>query len=354
MADILTREESRVLLELCRAGRLYDIEKWIASGKSLRVPIECKKTALQVALETGFHSLVELIARHESDQAAKNAALREAVEHARLDLVELLLANGADLRSVSFLRVLLSWDPRMIRFFLAEGADAFSGAPFAQAFEAKIRTAIGPFLEYKRAHPELAEQLQGQLDSALRHFCREGSLKWVSLLLWAGANPRTKGPVVGKDYTNEPENFTTGLEEACYADSVDVLKKLKPDPSRDDLTLLLRRAAFMTRKEAISYLLALGANPNDQANGGSTALASCLADFRFGLPNSYSPLRPLYSVSCALGCTQVLVEHGAQWRPNSPEEMKWIRRALLECEADVTIEVLKLFTIRNACSKETM
>ena len=31
---------------------------------------------------------------------------------------------------------------------------------------------------------------------ALRQFCQEGNLKWVSLLMWAGANPRSRGPAL--------------------------------------------------------------------------------------------------------------------------------------------------------------
>src|ERR1700730_7725237 len=229
MADVLTSEESKILLELCRTGRLYDVEKWIASGKSLRVSAECKKPVLQIALETRFHSMVELVVRNETDQAVKNAALRYAVTRVQLDFVQLLLAHGADLKSVPLADVLFSWNPALIRFFLTQGSDPISGAPFAQAFGAKIRTAIGPFLEYKRAHPELVDRLQEQADCALRFFCSEGNLKWVSLLMWAGADPRTKGPALGKHYTNDPDCFTTALEEACYAEKVYVLKRLKPN-----------------------------------------------------------------------------------------------------------------------------
>ncbi len=32
---------------------------------------------------------------------------------------------------------------------------------------------------------------------ALRHYCREGSLRWVSLLMWAGADPGSKGRHLG-------------------------------------------------------------------------------------------------------------------------------------------------------------
>ena len=36
-------------------------------------------------------------------------------------------------------------------------------------------------------------------------------MKWVSLLLWAGASPRSLGPNIGKEYTKDPESFTNGL-----------------------------------------------------------------------------------------------------------------------------------------------
>jgi hypothetical protein len=354
MAELLTLEEGKALLQLCRTGRLYELEKWIASGKSLRVPPEFKTTALRVALKTNFHCLVELIARHESDQTSKNAALYDAVVYRRMDFLELLPANGADLKSVPFVEVLLNWNPKMIRLFLAGGADAISGAPFAEAFGAKIRTAIGPFLEYKRQHPELAEQLQEQLDCALRYFSKEGNLKWVSLLMWAGANPRSRGPVLGEEHTSDPEEFTTAMEEACYAESADVLKRFKPDPSCENLTRLIRNAAVLAHKDAIDYLLGLGVNPNDKPNGGSSALDFCLSHLKFESFNPYHRQRLRYEVSRTLGCIQALVEHGAQWRPSDARDITWVRSSLYECEPAVTIEVLQLLLKHNACSQETV
>jgi hypothetical protein len=62
--------DPKELVALCRAGRLYDIEKWISDGKSLDVSSTAKRgrtrTLLEVAVETGFHSLVELIAKNET------------------------------------------------------------------------------------------------------------------------------------------------------------------------------------------------------------------------------------------------------------------------------------------------
>src|SRR3989442_8506323 len=56
--DTLTAENAGILLALCRAGKLYEIEDWIASGKSLRAPPE-KKTPLDVAILRDSTRLVE-------------------------------------------------------------------------------------------------------------------------------------------------------------------------------------------------------------------------------------------------------------------------------------------------------
>ena len=75
--------EAKELVRLCRAGRLYEIERWIHDGKSLEIPATAKRgrqrSLLEIADETGFHSLVELIAKQGVNQSAKDAALADAV-----------------------------------------------------------------------------------------------------------------------------------------------------------------------------------------------------------------------------------------------------------------------------------
>lgn len=351
-------DEAKALIALCRKGRLYDIEKWITAGKSLDISAATKRgrqrTILAIAVESGFHSLVELIAKHEVNQSAKDAALVDAVSSRRLDLVELLLANGADVKSVPLADVLLTWEPKLIQFFLDHGADPVAGRPFAEAFGAKVRTALRPFVEYKRTHPEIATQLQEQLDCALRHFCSEGDLKWVSLLIWAGGDPRSRGPCFRKEYTDDPECYTSGLEEACHAETTDVLKKLKPDPTQDDLSHLLYCAAISNRKATLEYLLDIAANPNNKTNGGSSALETALWHMSFGRldPLDLKRLRPKYQLSGALECVRVLLEHGAIWNPDDAYHVNSLRKTLLECEPDVTIELLQMFRRHNACPAE--
>lgn len=265
--------------------------------------------------------------------------------------MELLLANGADIKSVSLADVLLTWEPTLIRFFLDRGADPIDGRPFAEAFGAKVRTTLRPFVEYKRAHPELAVALQEQLDCALRHFCGEGDLKWVSLLMWAGGDPRSRGPCLEKEYTEDPECYTSGLEEACYSENLHVLKRLKPDFSRDSLNELLDRAAIWGRKATLEYLLEIGATANDKANGGSSALDTVLRHFNFARfdANNRNRLKSRYDVSRSLDCASVLLVHGAIWNPEGAYDLNCLRRTLLECEPEVNIELLQLFRQHNAC-----
>jgi len=349
---------AKMLVALCRAGCLYEIEQWIAAGKPVDISEATRRgrqtSLLEIAVDTGFHSLVELIAKHETSQSAKTAALGDAVSSRRLDLVELLLANGTDIKSVPLAHVLLTWEPRLIRFFLDHDADVLEGRPFAVAFGERVRTALRPFVDYRRANPELAMQLQEQLDCALRHFCGEGDLKWVSLLMWAGGDPRSRGPCLEKEYTEDPECYTSALEEACHSENLDVLKRLKPDPSRDNFSELLRSAAIWGRKATLQYLLEIGANPNDKPNGGSSALDAALRDLSFARLNPYGSkqLKSRYDVSSALDCVRELLASGAIWNPEGTYELNSLRRALLECEPDVTIDLLQMFRKHNACPAE--
>src|SRR5262245_59645806 len=106
MSEMLSKDEAKELLRLCKLGRLFDVQGWISSGKSLRVPSDVRTNPLKVALDTGFHSLVELLVRNESNKALKDEALSHALQLKRLDFIELLVAQGADLRSIPFIEVI--------------------------------------------------------------------------------------------------------------------------------------------------------------------------------------------------------------------------------------------------------
>lgn len=352
----LAPDHSKELVQLCRTGRLYEIEKWIAAGKPLDVPAaknRKSKTLLQIAVETGFHSLVALIAKNDTRQASKNAALADSVSLRRLDFVELLVQDGAEITSIPLAEVLLTWEPGLMRFFLDRGAEAIKGFPFATAFGAKIRTAIRAFIEYKQAHPDLAPALSEQANMALRYFCSKGDMKWISLMLWAGADPRAMGPSLDERNPTDADCYVSAMQEACYVGNVEVLKKLKPEAARDNLQDLLHSASISSRGNAIRYLLELGAKPNDKENGGSSALDTCI--WHLGFP-SFSPygfkrLKATYQVSNDIDNIRELAERGAVWKPDR-SSMNSLRRNLYECEPRVTIDLLRVLLKYDACSME--
>jgi hypothetical protein len=77
-------DERKELVRLCRAGRLYELEEWISDGKPLDISSSTKrgrqKSLLEIAVDVGFHSLVELIAKHEPSQSSKLEQLNKSVD----------------------------------------------------------------------------------------------------------------------------------------------------------------------------------------------------------------------------------------------------------------------------------
>jgi hypothetical protein len=96
------QEDLRALHQMCREGRLYDVERWIADGKPLQLAPEAilkgtrPKTALQIVLESGQHSLASLLLKsgYRLD-LERYAPLDQTLRARRWDLFDLLLQWGA-------------------------------------------------------------------------------------------------------------------------------------------------------------------------------------------------------------------------------------------------------------------
>ena len=339
----LSPVDAKELIRLCEAGRLYEIEVWIRAGRSLSAPTDFRKTPLNVSLSTGFHSLIELLLRHEESQERKNEVLREALLMKKPAFIDLALAHGAEVASVPFLDVLMAGDRAVVASFLERGADPISDHPFARAFhQLRAKTTIGSYLDCRRSRPDLVEGLQRQADMALRQFAQEGNLKWVSLLMWAGADPRSQGPTI--EDVDDPEFVTIALHEACTSGNVEVLKRLRPDRN-DDLAGMLEHAAFRAHSDMLEYLLDLGADPNDKPDGGSSALDACLQILgweeldrvQHGDFSIYEA--PPQKVSKGRSAIRVLLQHGAVWSPDV-STLNATRRILYKLEPHMLVELI--------------
>ncbi|MCC6356299.1 MAG: hypothetical protein IT577_20630 [Verrucomicrobiae bacterium] len=240
------------LLKLCRAGKLYEAEVLLAEGVDPNPPPNLRKSALAVAIEKGFHSLVVLLLRSGARPGQRD--MWEVARSGNVELLGLLIDHGG-----------LLLEPRdvaaacergggpAIDLLASRGVDLVKGAPLFEALCTGNKSVIGAWKRHLDRDPRLAAQ--GAM--ALAVFCREGSARGVALMLWAGADPRMPIPSEGKIEEEDPDRRTTALVEAAAGGKVAILKALRIDPLTDDLPDLMCAADLHDRRDAVEFLLDL-------------------------------------------------------------------------------------------------
>ena len=353
----LTIEQTKELRGLCHAGRLYDIEKMLAQYGTITAHPDVKRAPIDIAMKLGFHSLVELLIRKTDDIKVKNHALRAAVRNRRFDMVEMLVGYGADPLSAPFEDVLCSYDAEMGRYFMSKGADLVTGNPFAIAFQECTRPALGVYLDAYKAYPHLKDALQRQLDMALSYHCKDGSIKWVSLLMWAHADPLARVPGLDdpEEDLDDPALGCTGARYAAMEGHLEVIKRICVNHTKPGWQDALRSACSFGHTSIVEFLLDKGVKPNDKPNGGASGLDSALNAIGRGARFSKnSPYPYPCTASPSIEVIRLLVEHGALWVPDDNSAINGARRSLYEVEKRYTLDVIKLFATYGACDKNLL
>jgi hypothetical protein len=156
--------------------------------------------------------------------------------------------------------------------------------------------------------------------------------------------------------TNEDraELAATALMEACYQENVDVLKKLKPDPNRANLTELLNCGAGLSWKEQIP------AGAWSPAKRQSERRFDCNGPLHVASASRKYRCVDLSASGFQLGSTP---DHGITGRidearsylaPDDSRQMDYIRRGLYQVDPQVTVDLLELFVKTKCCSSETI
>ena len=352
-----TYDEIKPLTALCKAGRLFEVQKWIAAGKPVNPPLSPgsrhrRKSPLEVSMDCGFHSLVQqLLEGGAAIEEPRYSPLEHALLKRRLDLVELLVDHGADIHSVSMESVFDTWLPEIMEYFIERGADVETGQPMAGALCSRIRTALGVFKRYKDRFPSFQEQA----NVALRFHAKEGNLKWVSLMLWSGADPYARG---SEFYSEEPdpECAISALELAAFHGHFDIfkLKNIRLDPSDKFAHELLRNACYAEKADFLNELLKKRFNPNDQVNGGSSLIASLLGYMTWSFDLDHrNPKRDLDTSRSRekLKMIHLLARHGAKWIPAGIDEISQARRSLMKMSPDYSLEFIWIMSKYKACAR---
>jgi len=359
-----TWDEIKPLVDLCKAGRLFEVQAWIAGGKPLDLsPIPKKggrKSPLRVAIDLGFHSLVQVLLKGgASTDTPGYSPLEHCLSKRRLDLVALLVDHGVSVRSVDIETVFETWDPNIMEFFIERGADVEIGKPLAWALINRIRTALFILKRHMDRFPTFPEQA----NIALRHHCGEGDMKWVSLLLYAGADPLVKGPD-SPDGEEDPEEFQNALEIAalCGHQKIFRMKKVRDalDPSNPSQNMLLTNACHGGSTDLLQALMQKGFDPVAHENCGTALIQSCLARLPWAVEPAYWLIdRPKGNLDGPrsrerMKMIHLLAQAGARWLPAEKYMLNEARRTLLKMTPDYTTEFVWIMSKYNACSRSDL
>jgi hypothetical protein len=321
------------------------VQKWIAEGKRTTAPESAWSSPLEIAVDTGFHSMVELLLQHGVEQEERNYMLERAVDDANFELIKLLVEYGADPHCVDFEAVCRTGHPFIIKFFVDRGIDAETDHPFARALCYPKRRYLGVYMSYRKKFPSFKRQL----NLALRHLAREGNLKWVSLLIWAGGDPHVHLPDIGEKPC--PRTDTSALEEAVHTNREDIVDKIGIDPKRDNLNRMFDTACLLGHTKMIEKLLAAGTDPKGP-NGSNEPMDNAISRLCFDMEERYG-FRSETKAKEALAGVVRLAKLGARWQ--SPGwRLRHLRRHLYHFEPSFTETVVKSFLEHQVCSTDIL
>ncbi len=360
-APAKTLGEIKPLVELCRAGKLFAVQDWIAAGKPVNLPPLPRRSnharaPLEIAIELGFHSLVEVLLQAGAafDLDGWRGTMARALGLRRFDIVKTLVEHGYDPKSVDMEQVFDTWDPALMEYFIEKGADVERGNPLAYAFTNRIRTALRIFKSYRDRFPSFQEQA----NIALRFHCKEGNLKWASLLLWAGADPYASG---SEDFDAEPDPEDKGLSALAFAAlyrrfDVFKLKQVKLDLKHSAIQDVVRYAGRGEGIDLVIHLVDKGLKLNDQENGGSSIIQNLLEqrEWCFGIHGRERFKIDSEEARGRMKLIHVLAKRGARWVPKDKDDIKRARSALTRLTADYTLEFAWIMSKFGACAKECL
>jgi hypothetical protein len=363
-------DEIEPLLTMCRAGRLFDVQDWVRRGQPIALldastRITINRTPLGVAIESGFHSLAQvLLEAGAPTRQGRYNALEHAVSVRRAYLAALLIEHGAKVDDVDMCHVVDNWEPAMVELFLANHASLVRSAPIAYGLIEKIRPVLGLLKRRGVEQPELMRQA----DVALRHHVNAGSPKWVALLLWAGASPWSRGPDrvddMEDDVPDDEAGHLSAAELAVIGGKPEILAQKKllahTEALRPDAVRLLETACHAPSGDVLALLLARGYRPSELADHGTSAIMRLLHSMSFELPSPYSALWPNARSRERIDSSHsrerlrmlhMLVAHGARWLPSDRRAIGSARQSLLKMSPAYVLEFTWLMREYRAARK---
>jgi hypothetical protein len=347
----ITSDPSELLeLErLCREGRVYEVERWIAAGKPLQLASGVaqrrrRPSALELALDGQNQALALLLLSNGYDPNLEpDCPLDWVLAARRWDLLDLLLEWGADPRRVDLEALFGTYDSKLFARFREMGVDLT--CHFVMARTLGEHTSNKPLFGFVRRHRKEDPGFQRALDMALVLHAGEGSEKGIHLCLWAGANPHAPvpnlrylryGSSAAEEEDDEPTYGRSAIHEACAHDRPEVLRLLRPDPAIDDFSDLYGVASS---RRMIQELAQIQPPREDD----STLLLHHLWRATMGFREWW-----------VTGNLDAVFEQGVRWRTASMDEIASARHSLVRAPDRAFVELMRLLAHSDHCTPEIL
>jgi len=238
----------------------------------------------------------------------------------------------------------------LIEFLLAHGLDLTLEDGLAQMLTyRRIKPLLGLFLRNRARYPAWEEQAA----KALCEFVRKRDLKWVSLMVWAKADPLLKvHPMSEIPYEEADEPWKESAAEiAVQNGDVEIFTMLKIDPTAQQAEQLLRSMWFGVDLRIVKRLLKAGADPNAYDLEAGSILHHLLDSFGRSCEGHFRRRDPRQDVELIAW----MIRKGARWVPPAKDwDTGGFRRAFYRGEAEVVVEVIRLLDVGNACDKDLL
>jgi hypothetical protein len=205
-------------------------------------------------------------------------------------------------------------------------------------------TSNRPLLGFVKRHRTADPKIQRELNIALGYQVKRGNERGVNLLLWAGADAHSPAPdpeigvSEGDKTEDEDERFSgwSAIERAASEGHLDILKRLGPDPSRDDFDNLYRYAKYAS---IIAFLSTIQP-PKDLTSNLSWHLQLVANPFP-------------WATYTGTGTIEALLACKVRWEESNHERIADVRRLLLKVSDYHLRTIISRLRRPEICALET-